>query len=453
MLSKARGATFLQVNKSDIGELEISLPLLPEQRRIAAILDQAETLRTQRRTALALLDSLTQSLFLDMFGDPVANPKGWHMSTIGDLAEVQGGLQVTSARKNLPVEVPYLRVANVYRGVLDLSEIKTIRATPAEIQRTTLVKNDLLVVEGHGNPNEIGRAALWNGNIEQCVHQNHLIRARFDFKKVEPVFASEYVNSPGGRQHLLRAGKSTSGLNTISVSNVRETPIALPPLPLQQTFATRIASIEALKATHRRALVALDALFASLQQRAFRGELASALPRPDAVAPRMAAQSVEALQRLEASIGLEALIYVARRMPGGDHYKSLKALYFADRHHLKRHGRLIYNETYCALPHGPVPQAAYDATRVLSGERLLSDFDDEALRAALRRQGHALTALREADFSRLGAAAAESLEWAVRYCRDMTFEQTKAASHDSAYEATPENAPIPLQALIDMVRR
>ena len=195
------------------------------------------------------------------------------MSTIGDLAEVQGGLQVTSARKNLPVEVPYLRVANVYRGVLDLSEIKTIRATPAEIQRTTLVKDDLLVVEGHGNPNEIGRAALWNGEIEQCVHQNHLIRARFDCTKVEPVFASEYVNSPGGRQHLLRAGKSTSGLNTISVSNVRETPIALPPLPLQQTFATRIAAIEALKATHRRALAALDALFASLQQRAFTGAL------------------------------------------------------------------------------------------------------------------------------------------------------------------------------------
>ena len=165
------------------------------------------------------------------YKDPVTNPKGWDMSTIGDLAEVQGGLQVTSARKNLPLEVPYLRVANVYRGMLDLSEIKTIRATPAEVQRTTLMNNDLLVVEGHGNPNEIGRAALCNGNTEQCVHQNHLIRARFRRTKVEPIFASEYVNSPGGRQHLLRAGKSTSGLNTISVSNVRETPVALPPSP------------------------------------------------------------------------------------------------------------------------------------------------------------------------------------------------------------------------------
>ena len=251
----------------------IPIPPLPEQRRIAAILDQAETLRTQRRAALAQLDSLTESLFLDMFGDPVVNPKGWPLSTIGEISEVQGGLQVTTARKNLPIEIPYLRVANVYRGVLALSEIKTIRVTAAEVARTTLKKNDLLLVEGHGNPNEIGRAALWTGEISECVHQNHLIRARFNMNKVAPMFACEYVNSQGGRQHLLRAGKSTSGLNTISVSNVRATPVALPPLPLQQTFATRIQAIEALKATHRAALAQLDALFASLQQRAFAGQL------------------------------------------------------------------------------------------------------------------------------------------------------------------------------------
>ena len=261
------------ITQSDIRTAPIYLPPLPEQRRIAAILDQAETLRTQRRAALAQLDSLTESLFLDMFGDPVVNPKGWPLSTIGEISEVQGGLQVTTARKNLPIEIPYLRVANVYRGVLALSEIKTIRVTAAEVARTTLKKNDLLLVEGHGNPNEIGRAALWTGEISECVHQNHLIRARFNMNKVAPMFACEYVNSQGGRQHLLRAGKSTSGLNTISVSNVRATPVALPPLPLQQTFATRIQAIEALKATHRAALAQLDALFASLQQRAFAGQL------------------------------------------------------------------------------------------------------------------------------------------------------------------------------------
>ena len=181
--------------------------------------------------------------------------------------------QVTSTRKDLPREVPYLRVANVHRGRLLLDEIKLIRATPAEVTRTSLRYNDLLVVEGHGNANEIGRSALWNGHIAECVHQNHLIRVRFDLSIVVPFYACEYLNSAGGRQHLLRAGKSTSGLNTISVSNVREAPVALPPLPLQQTFAIRIQSVEALKTTHRAALAELDALFASLQHRAFSGAL------------------------------------------------------------------------------------------------------------------------------------------------------------------------------------
>lgn len=449
MVSKATGASYPAVSDRTIVESLIPLPPLPEQRRIAAILDQAEILRTQRRTTLVLLDNLTQSLFLDMFGEPVTNPKGWDMSTIGGLAEVQGGLQVTSARSALPLEVPYLRVANVYRGNLDLSEIKTIHATPAELQRTVLMKDDLLLVEGHGNPNEIGRAALWSGEIAQCVHQNHLIRARFDRNKVDPIFASEYVNSPGGRLHLLRAGKSTSGLNTISVSNVRETPVALPPLPLQQAFAARVQSIEALKTAHRNALATLDELFASLQHRAFSGELLPDPANKNTVASHLPVQDLDGLLHLEASIGQEALIYIAKRMPKGDHYNTLKAIYFADKHHLEHHGRQIYGETYCALPHGPVPQAAYDATRVLIGERMFSDFDDGALRSALRLQGHTLTALRDADFSKLNSTVVESLEWAVRYCRDMKFGQTKAASHDSAYEHTPKNETIPLRYIVD----
>ena len=262
-----------RVPEKFLAELEISIPPLPEQRRIAEVLDRAEALRAKRRAALAQLDTLTQSIFLDLFGDPATNPKGWPVSTIGEVADVQGGLQVTSARKSCPREVPYLRVANVYRGYLDLSEIKTIRATDAEIARTTLEKNDLLVVEGHGNPAEIGRGALWNGSIAGCVHQNHIIRARFRAGKIVPLYVCEYFNSPGGRRHLLRAGKTTSGLNTISVSDVRGTPVALPPLGLQSQFANRIAAVDKLKSAHRASLAKLDALFASLQHRAFRGEL------------------------------------------------------------------------------------------------------------------------------------------------------------------------------------
>ena len=209
----ARGVGGAQPNISQgiVKQLAVPLPLLPEQRRIAEVLDRAEALRAKRGAALAQLDTLTQSIFLDMFGDPATNPKGWPVLRVGEVAEVQGGLQVTTARKNFPLEVPYLRVANVYRGRLNLSEIKTIRAKDAEIARTKLVNGDLLIVEGHGNPAEIGRGALWDGSISVCIHQNHIIRARFASAKVVPLYACEYLNSPGGRRHLLRAGKTTSG--------------------------------------------------------------------------------------------------------------------------------------------------------------------------------------------------------------------------------------------------
>lgn len=258
---------------SDLAQVRIPLPELAEQKRIAGILDAADALRAQRRRSIALLDDLARSLFLHHFGDPVSNPKGWPMVTIGEVSNVQGGLQVSTARSVNPLEVPYLRVANVHRGFLNLDEIKTLRATESEIGRTALRKNDLLVVEGHGNPNEIGRCALWNDSVAGAVHQNHLIRVRFDTDRVIPAFGCDYLNSPGGRRHLLRAGKTTSGLNTISVSEVRTAPVALPPLDLQRRFASELAVVETMKAHQRTHLAKLDTLFASLQNRAFSGRL------------------------------------------------------------------------------------------------------------------------------------------------------------------------------------
>lgn len=269
----AAGATVKNLNIDLVKGVHIPLPPIAEQKRIAEILDRTQSLISKRKEAIAKLDTLTQSIFLEMFGDSLTNPKAWDIAKVGEIAEVQGGLQVSSSRKKYPREVPYLRVANVYRGFLNLSEIKMICATDTEISRTLLQKDDLLIVEGHGNPNEIGRVALWDGSIVNCIHQNHIIRARFDQSKIIPLYACYYLNSAGGRQHLLKSGKTTSGLNTISVSEVRSSPVSMPPLGLQKEFAQRVEAVEKLKATHRASLSQLEALFASLQHRAFRGEL------------------------------------------------------------------------------------------------------------------------------------------------------------------------------------
>lgn len=247
--------------------IRIPFPPLDEQRRIAAILDHADALRAKRRQFLTHLDSLTQAIFHDMFGDSDCD------GIFEDVAEVQGGLQVSAKRAALPEEVPYLRVANAHRGRLDLDTVKTLRATAAEIERTRLVEGDLLFVEGHADPLEVGRVAMWEGQIDSCVHQNHLIRGRLDTSRVLPVFALTWLNTDRGAAHFRRAGRTTSGLNTISATTVRTAPLPLPRIDLQREFATRVEQIVVQRGASRAALEVNGKLFASLQARAFRGEL------------------------------------------------------------------------------------------------------------------------------------------------------------------------------------
>ena len=255
-----------------LGSIQVPVPPIGDQRAIVNILRRTEDVRRSRRKSIALHDQLAQSLFLEMFG-AASDKTGWRLGSLTDVAAVQGGLQLTGARKSLPIEIPYLRVANVYRDRLNLGEIKSMRVSESEFKRALLRGGDLLVVEGHGNPAEIGRAAIWDGSIDPCAHQNHLIRVRLDQAIALPDYVCAYMNSMLGRRYLLQAAGTTSGLNTISVSDVKAVPVPIPPLERQRLFSERLLSAKSLKKDHERGLSAFDALFASLQQRAFRGEL------------------------------------------------------------------------------------------------------------------------------------------------------------------------------------
>ena len=266
--SKAVGINLPRLNPKILESFEVPLPSIQEQRRIASVLDVAEELRAKRRQALARLNSLTQAIFFDMFGAGGSEEK-----PLGRLAEVQGGLQVTAKRKGHPIHVPYLRVANVYRGSLDLSEVKILQVSEKELARARLAEGDLLVVEGHGNKDEVGRVGIWNGSIDPCVHQNHLIRVRCDRSQLHPRFAEAFMNSWVGRRALLRAANTTSGLNTISTRDVRGVQIPLPALSDQNRFVEAANHVDRQRTILTTAGAELDELIASLQQRAFRGEL------------------------------------------------------------------------------------------------------------------------------------------------------------------------------------
>lgn len=270
----ANGAAQPGVNSSKLKELLVPLPPLEEQKRIAAILDKADAIRRKRQQAIDLADEFLRSVFLDMFGDPVTNPKGWEVVSLEDISDIQGGLQVSSKREVNPVNVPYLRVANVLRDELNLSEIKQIKVTDSELKRTRLLAGDILIVEGHGNQEEIGRSAVWDTSIDNIVHQNHLIRVRPDSNKVLSVFLNDFINSSGGRTQMANASNTTSGLNTISTGIVKSTMSILPPLSFQEEYEKTVSKIRSLKKEmcHR---MSHDNkyFFEALSQKAFTGEL------------------------------------------------------------------------------------------------------------------------------------------------------------------------------------
>ena len=260
--------TVKHLSAKQIKDISIPLPPVEEQRRIAAILDQAETLRTQRRTALALLDSLTQSLFLDMFGDPVANPKGLPICELQRLCTriTDGTHQSPAWQKS---GIPFLFISNIVEGQINFDTHKFISAdTHAELtKRCPIEIGDVLytTVGSYGNAAVVSTKELF-------AFQRHIAHIKPDRSKLDSRFLAAMIQSPGVRQQVDKVAKGIAQ-KTVNLADLKGLSVFWPPLPLQQTFATRIAAIEALKATHRRALAALDALFASLQQRAFAGQL------------------------------------------------------------------------------------------------------------------------------------------------------------------------------------
>jgi type I restriction enzyme S subunit len=191
---------------------------------------------------------------------------------------------------------PYLRVANVHANELRLGDVTEIGLTDAEFAKTKLVAGDLLIVEGNGSIEQIGRVAMWSGEIANCCHQNHLIRWRAGLR-VLPKFVLCFLLSPEGRRQIEAVASSTTGLHTLSVSKVGELQLPVPTLELQAEIVRRVETLFAfadrLEARLAQAQTAVDRLTPSLLAKAFRGEL---VPQDPADEP-----ASELLKRLQAA--------------------------------------------------------------------------------------------------------------------------------------------------------
>ncbi|HFF8897742.1 restriction endonuclease subunit S [Acinetobacter baumannii] len=274
MESQVHGATMKHITRGKFLANKIPLPPLAEQRRIASILDQADELRQKRQQAIKKLDQLLQATFIDMFGDPVSNPKGWRSDkNLGDVADIVSG--ITKGRKITGKslrEIPYLAVSNVQDKYLNLSIIKTIEASDDEIKRYKLRQGDLLLTEG-GDPDKLGRGTLWNNEVDECIHQNHVFRVRLTSKEFTPNYLNWIIGSEYGKRYFLKSAKQTTGIASINMGQLKKLPLLIPPINLQIQFDERCIKIHQIKNKLVDSCKDINNLFSSLQNQAFSGTL------------------------------------------------------------------------------------------------------------------------------------------------------------------------------------
>lgn len=171
-------------------------------------------------------------------------PAEWSDAQLGEVAEVTQGIAIDPSRTPKFQPTPYLRVANVQQGSLDLNEVKKIETSEGERKNLGLMVNDVLMVEGHANIEELGRAALVPKAAEGMVFQNHLFRVRPDRNRLDPRFLTTWVNSPSGRRYFKIFGGTTSGLNTVGSGQIRALRLPLPEINEQHAICDMLQSLD-----------------------------------------------------------------------------------------------------------------------------------------------------------------------------------------------------------------
>lgn len=188
-----------------------------------------------------------------------APPAGWEKTSLDHVAEVQTGIAKGKAINGATVTLPYLRVANVQDGHVDLSVMKEITLKPSEVNRYSLRKGDVLFTEG-GDFDKLGRGTVWNGEIEPCLHQNHVFAVRPNPDRLLPQFLAYQAASQYGRRYFQLSSKQSTNLASINSTQLKQFPVLLPPLAEQRKIAEilrtwdlgveKLAALRAAKVNH-----------------------------------------------------------------------------------------------------------------------------------------------------------------------------------------------------------
>ncbi|MBC7683124.1 MAG: restriction endonuclease subunit S [Ferruginibacter sp.] len=275
-LSRLKTATGVPgLNREDAYREMITLPSFHEQRRIVDLLSRAEGIVRLRREAEKKATELIPALFNDMFGDPATNPKGWPVSTLGQVVEE---FRYGTSQKSGPIGLPVLRIPNVIGNQIDPSEMKLVSVPVAEVDRLRLLNGDFLFVRTNGNPDYVGRSAVFDEDVMQqagfdgsnTLYASYLIRARIQRNILEPYFLQGYLSSTEGRRKLKERCKTSAGQFNINTAGLASIPIFLPPMAAQLGFVQRSLDIFGIQSQQATATAKAQATFDALLADAFK---------------------------------------------------------------------------------------------------------------------------------------------------------------------------------------
>lgn len=250
------------IRKSEVEQWKVRIPPLPEQRRIVDLLSRAEGIVRLRQEAEKKAAELIPALFLDMFGNPATNPKGWPMATVGDIldsADYGSSTKASSEGTGLPL----IRMGNVtYSGDLDLTDLKYVELRPAEVERYSLRNGDILF--NRTNSKElVGKTGLWDGSRE-AVGASYFIRLRVRRELANPFFLWAFMNTAHMKRVLFDTARGAIGQANINSKELKAFPVPVPPLVLQNGFESHCKDMGSVVSQQSAATIKAQAAFEAL---------------------------------------------------------------------------------------------------------------------------------------------------------------------------------------------
>ncbi len=267
--AKTAGARMPRADMDFVFSLTMPLPPIPEQRRIVDLLSRAEGIVRLRREAEKKTAELIPALFLDMFGDPATNPKGWPVAKVGALLAEPPTLGTMAKPSNTVGKWLDLRVANIQGGQLTLADKKWLDLPDSQVARFALRSGDVVLARAIGSLDHLGKAVVLHPDGD-WTFDSHLMRLRFDSAKLLPQVFKAFLESTSGREVFLKHTRRSAVQFNINGKEIRQIEIAVPPMALQQSFWERAEEVRSIQSQQSTAIAKAQATFNALLADAFK---------------------------------------------------------------------------------------------------------------------------------------------------------------------------------------